>query len=157
MGLRSGRARNQATLFQNDEYTRLLNQLLLLELGTVDLYRRCQQYLVDCGVDTHGDRHRLAAQTLVNLIVANRGIPNREGTALPAEISILAFRVCHHFSDRVATQTARRICLTMEKLLRRRYHAAINQAPLRDRGYLKHLIHLTKIHIDQLEAERSLM
>ncbi|MFW7379417.1 MAG: hypothetical protein ACOH5I_11455 [Oligoflexus sp.] len=153
LGFKASRSARYASVFKDSDYTRALNHLLQLELGTVALYRHCYRSwpaaLQDLRID---EQHQSAARHLVNLIVANRGIPNKDGVALPAEISILISRLTLHFGHRIRQQASRRVCMQMEKMLRRRYHAALDLAPQRDHSCLVHLIYCTKKNMEQIEA-----
>jgi hypothetical protein len=151
LSFKPSRSIGNTTLFHDDEYTRLLNHLLALELGTVDLYRRCHVKFYQVDITRLEQAHQTAAKNLVNLIVANRGIPKKAGLALPTEISIFATRVTNRLGERVAFQTSRKICLGLERYLRRKYHSALEVAPCRDYAVLNHLIHTTKSHILLLE------
>lgn len=153
LGFKASRSARCASVFQDTDYIRALNHLLQLELGTVALYRHCYRSWPAATQDLHIDEHhQKAARHLVNLIVANRGIPDKDGVALPAEISIIISRLTHHFGHRIGLQASRRVCLQMEKMLRRRYHATLDLAPQRDHSLLVHLIYCTKKNLEQLEA-----
>lgn len=155
LGLQQGQTSCSSTLFNENDYTRTLNQLLLLELGIIDLYSRSPIYFSPHDLDFYEHSHRRAAQTLVNLIIANRGIPKKEGVAIVTELSIFASRLSNHFGRRLARQTAFSLCLQMEKLLSRRYLALIEQAPLRDHEQLSQLNQMTRHNIDRLSIGRQ--
>lgn len=152
ISFKPSRSLRQASIFQENDYIRALNQLLQLELGTIALYRRCFDRWIDANELRFAESHQHAAKNLVNLIVANRGIPDKDRLALPAEISIFVTRLSLHLGSKIGHETARRVCLRMEKMLRRRYHAVLDLAPARDHSCLIHLIYNTKKNIERLEA-----
>lgn len=152
LGFRAGRTLPQASMFQENDYTRALNQLLQLELGSVALYRHCFGRWKDCPESNSDQAHQEAARHLINLVIANRGIPDKDGMALPAEISILVTRFTMRFGHKFGHQASRKVCIQMEKMLRRRYHAALEMAPQRDHHCLLHLIYCTKKNLELLES-----
>ena len=149
---RSSRPLSPAALFDNSPYIRLLNQLLQLELGSIQLYSLCREGLVDCQLETLLENHRQQSKNLVNMIVTNRGIPSRDGFSLSSELSLMASRIGRHFPSRIARHTTLVSCIQLEKTLRRRYHQALSQAPYRDRMLLSEHTRRTKSHIEYLSS-----
>jgi len=152
LGFKASRSVRQVSMFQGNDYTKALNQLLQLELGTVALYHHCFIRWKDSPESCYGESHQEAARSLVNLIIANRGIPDKDGMAFPAEISIIIARLTMRLGQKFGQQTARKVCMQMEKMLRRRYHAALDMAPHRDHHCLLHLIYNTKKNLELLES-----
>jgi bacterioferritin (cytochrome b1) len=152
---RSGRTLSSAALFENNHYVRLLNQLLQLELGSIELYARCRDELADCQLEGLLDTHRQQSKNLVNMIVTNRGIPSRDGFSFSSELSLMASRIGRHFPERLARHTTLVSCLQLEKTLRRRYHQALAEAPYRDRALLNEHTRRTKSHIEYLSSVQA--
>ncbi len=131
------RATSYSTLFENNSYLRLLNKLLQLELQLVELYKRAEAcYDSEQAMDIR-ESHRLQARNLVNLIVYNRGIPEEKGFSLTPEIGMLAHGLGRHLGRSMAQRTSRMTCLHLERMLQRRYNAAIAEAPYADRSILQ--------------------
>ncbi len=144
-----------STLFENNHYLRMLNKLLQLELGSIELYKRCSQCLRIDNVDSLINAHRQQAKNLVNLIVYNRGIPEKNGFALSPEIGMLAHGLGKQFGRSWAFRTSRMTCLHVERLLKRRYQAALAEAPYADRGILVDHAKRSGYHIEFLAASRN--
>ena len=126
MTLRLARSQSipYATLFDSNSYLRLLNQLLLMELGAVELYQRCAVALPLVDSDQFVLNHQQQAQTLTVMIISNRGIPDREKFSFPSEISLFASKISRHLPDNMARRTSLTSCIQLEKVLRRRYFQA---------------------------------
>ena len=144
------RALPRVTLYSDNEYTRFLNQILALELGATHLYQLCNKKHVASWEPILYPKHLESSKQINHLIILNRGIPNRDGTALTAEVSMMLTRLTIHISDRLAKQTAKRVALTLERTLRRRYHRALELAPFRDRETLNQLLWQTRENLRQL-------
>ena len=143
-----------STLFENNHYLRLLNKLLQLELGSIELYRRCSECLRFAGVESIVDAHRQQAKNLVNLIVYNRGIPDKNGFSLSPEIGILAHGLGRHLGQSWAYRTSHVTCLHLERMLERRYQAAVAEAPYGDRDILNDHAKRSGNHIELLANSR---
>jgi hypothetical protein len=139
-----------STLFENNSYLRMLNKILQLELGSVEMYRRCIQCLGMQDVDATIEAHRQQAKNLVNLIVYNRGIPEEKGFSLSPEIGMLAHGLGRHLGKTWAHRTSHVTCLHLERMLQRRYTAALSQAPYADRAILQDHAKRTSKHIQWL-------
>lgn len=150
-----GRAVPHSTLFENNSYIRMLNKLLQLELGSIELYRRCSEYLGMENVETIIEAHRQQAKNLVNLIVFNRGVPEERGFTLSPEIGMLAHSVGRQFGAGWAHRTSIMTCLHLERMLQRKYQSAIKEAPYTDRSILQDHVKRTGNHIAWLSATKS--
>lgn len=145
-----------STLFENNSYIRILNKLLQLELGLIDLYGRCRENLGMEHVEITIEGHRQQAKNLVNLIIYNRGIPEEAGFSLSPEIGILAHGLGRRFGRSWAYRTSHMSCLHLERILQRRYISALREAPYSDRGILedhakrtsRHIACLTDVEVD---------
>ncbi len=142
----------QVTLFENNSYVRLLNLLLQMELGCIELYQTCSTELNNYRLLDIIDCHRLQAKSLVNLIISNRGIPEHKGFAFSSELSLMASRIGRRLPHTLARRTSVASCLQLEKSLRRRYRQALAIAPYRDRIELNAHILSTRQHINHLQT-----
>ncbi len=142
-------------LYSDNEYTRFLNQILALELGATHLFQLCNQRHVASWDTCLYEDHLSSAKEINRLIILNRGIPNQDGMALSAEVSMMLTRLSSHLSDRLARQTARKLAVTLERILRRRYHKAIQLAPFRDRETLNHLLGKTRSNLRRLTLDAT--
>lgn len=126
LGVRSGPlfGRPGATLFRDDRFIRILNQLLQTELGAAQTYRLLARNGISLGHDLY-DSHRYAARQLVNLIVANRGLPEENSLSLPAELSAALVRISRLMPGRMGQKAAVSGCEAVESWLLERYRAAI--------------------------------
>lgn len=149
------RSISYASLFENNHYIRLLNQLLQLELGSIELYMSCQRELAEFKLENLAEGHRRQAKNLVNMIINNRGIPLKSGFAFSSELSLIASRIGRHLPSSVARRTCLTSCIQLEKAIRRRYHQALSEAPYRDRELLSEHIRRTKFNLDHLLEVRS--
>ncbi len=149
------RSISYASLFENNHYIRLLNQLLQLELGSIELYAGCRHELSDCQLENLAEAHRKQAKNLVNMIINNRGIPLKKGFAFSSELSLMAFRIGRHLPLSVARRACLSSCIQLEKSMRRRYHQALAEAPYRDRELLSEHVRRTKCNLDYLEELRA--
>lgn len=144
-----------STLFENNSYLRLLNKILQLELSLIEMYRRCDESLAIDNVEGTIETHRQHAKNLVNLIVYNRGIPEEKGFSLTPEISRIANDLGRHLGKTWAQRTSHVTCLHLERMLQRRYTAALAEAPYADRGILQDHIQRTGNHIVWLTATKD--
>lgn len=149
------RAVPYSTLFENNSYLRMLNKLLQLELGSIEMYRRCSECLGMENVETTIEAHRQQAKNLVNLIVFNRGVPEEKGFSLSPEIGMLAHSLGRQLGRSWAHRTSHVTCLHLERMLQRRYRAALAEAPYTDRGILQDHAKRTGNHIAWLTASRN--
>ncbi len=138
------------SLFENNNYIRLLNQMLLMELGAVELYQRCALVMSGIDADCFAAEHQMHAQGLTSMIISNRGIPDKEKFSFPSEISLFAYRLGRVLPDNMARKTNLTNCVRLEKSLRRRYHLALNAAPYRDRAALHEHLRCIKGHLSLL-------
>jgi bacterioferritin (cytochrome b1) len=145
-----------STLFENNSYLRMLNKLLQLELGSIEMYRRCSGCLQieDQSIIDVIEAHRQQAKNLVNLIVYNRGIPEEKGFSLSPEIGMIAHGLGRHLGRSWAYRTSHGACLHIERMLERKYAAALAEAPYGDRGILNDHAKRTSNHIDWLATAR---
>ncbi|MBC7531907.1 MAG: hypothetical protein H7318_10035 [Oligoflexus sp.] len=145
-----------STLFENNNYLRMLNKLLQLELGAIEMYRRCAECLQieDEAVAGVIEAHRQQAKNLVNLIVYNRGIPDKKGFSLSPEIGMIAHGLGRHLGRQWAYRTSHGACLHIERMLERKYAAAVAEAPYGDRGILNDHTKRTGNHIEWLVSAR---
>ncbi|MBC7661522.1 MAG: hypothetical protein H7249_17635 [Chitinophagaceae bacterium] len=151
-----GRTIPYSTLFENNSYLRMLNKLLQLELGSIEMYRRCSECLcMEGGADTIIEAHRQQAKNLVNLIVFNRGIPEEKGFSISPEIGMIAHGLGRHLGKSWAYRTSHATCLHLERMLQRRYNAALLDAPYGDRGILNDHAKRTGNHIEWLASLRT--
>lgn len=146
----SGRNLTGTTLFENNSYLRILNQTMLMELGAVELYQACETFMEGSSLEEIACLHNKNARSLQSLIVSNRGIPDKEKFSFPSEISLFAHRIGRHLPELMAKRTSYTSCLRLEKSLRRRYHSALLEAPLRDRGLLQDHLRSIKTQIECL-------
>ncbi len=146
---RSGYA-PRAAFYEDNGYLRLLNQILQLELGSVELYRKCGSKLDVDQAETFAEEHRLQARAINSMILSHRGIPSHNGFAFSSEISLLTTRISRHFPEDFARRTTRASCLQVEKSLRRRYKQALDAAPYRDRMQLTEHVQCIHQHISHL-------
>lgn len=144
-----------STLFENNSYLRMLNKLLQLELGAIEMYSRCRDCLDSDQVEATIETHRQQAKNLVNLIVYNRGIPEERGFSLSPEIGFLAHELGRRFGRSWAQRTSHMTCLHLERMLERRYASALSEAPYPDRGILQDHAKRTGNHIAWLTEARS--
>lgn len=150
-----------STLFENNSYLRMLNKILQLELGSIEMYSRCINCLGVEDVEATIEAHRQQAKNLVNLIVYNRGIPEEKGFSLSPEIGMLAHGLGRHLGKAWAHRTSHVTCLHLERMLQRRYTAALSEAPYADRAILqdhakrtgKHIAWLTEAKDDSSESD----
>ncbi len=149
---RSG-SMSQVSLFETSDYIRLLNQLLLMELGAVELYQRCALVIPSINSACIAGEHQMHAQKLTSMIISNRGIPDKEKFSFPSEISLFTSRIGRHLPDNMARRTSLTSCVRLEKSLRRRYHLAFNEAPYRDRAQLQEHLRCIKAHLELLMPE----
>ncbi len=150
-----GRVTSYSTLFENNSYLRLLNKLLQLELSLVEMYKRCEGSFSESEMLLAQESHRLQARNLVNLIVYNRGIPEEKGFSITPEISRLAHGLGRHLGRSLAHRTSRMTCLHLERMLQRRYNAAIAEAPYSDRSILQDHLKRGSKNIAWLQSEES--
>lgn len=141
-----------ASLFENNNYLRLLNQLLLMELGAAELYQKCSPSIQIIDREQAILKHQQHARSLTLMIISNRGIPDRDKFSFSSEISLLASRIGRHLPNNMARRTSLTSCLQLEKALDRRYQQAIQEAPYRDRAALAEHSHSIQGHIASLQA-----
>ena len=145
-----------STLFENNTYLRMLNKLLQLELGSIEMYIRCSECLcIEGGAEVIIEAHRQQAKNLVNLIVYNRGIPEKKGFSISPEIGMIAHGLGRHLGRSWAYRTGHATCLHLERMLQRRYTAALSEAPYGDRGILNDHAKRTGNHIEWLARPRN--
>ncbi len=146
-----------STLFENNTYLRMLNKLLQLELGSIEMYRRCSECLQMEGESVAQviEAHRQQAKNIVNLIVYNRGIPEKKGFSLSPEIGMIAHELGRHLGRSWAYRTSYGACLHLERMLQRKYAAALTEAPYGDRGILNDHVKRTGNHIEWLATSRA--
>lgn len=152
LGLRRKKYRSPFGVFRNNEYIKKLNYQLALELGVIDLYSRLHHPNWKPVYDKCMENHQEIASILVNLIMGNHGIPNKDATTLPTELSLIANRLGQQLGSVVGAKTSSRICLTMEQSLRKRYCELIEIAPLRDKTSLNQVLLFTKANLISLYA-----
>ncbi len=150
--LRFPRSRSMpnVSLFENNNYIRLLNQTLLMELGAVELYQHCALSIPSIDAGRFATEHQNHAQALTVMIISNRGIPDKEKFSFPSEISLFASRIGRHLPEYMARRTNLTSCIRLEKALRRRYYLALTEAPYRDRAQLHEHVRCIKAHLDLL-------
>lgn len=143
-----------ASLYDNNSYLRLLNRLLLMELGATKLYLSPSPFIPLKNAEQFALDHKSQAQTLSTMIIHNRGIPDCEKFSFPSEISLLASKLGRHLPHNIARRTDLVSCLQLEKTLHRRYYQTLSQAPGRDRSTLNEQLRSIKNHIDILQNIR---
>ena len=151
--LPGSRVQAHSTLFDPNTYLKQLNKLLIMELSAIDLYRRCQHALPEQA--SFLEAHQQHAKMLVNLIIYNRGIPEKSGFLLSPELSILASRVTRHLGKGLARRTGLASCLFLETRLIRLYEEVMREAPYRDRVILRENEKRTRQLIARLSPSRS--
>lgn len=139
-----------ATFFENNHYIRTLNKILQLELGCIELYKKCAETLQIPDCEELIRIHQCQAKSLVNLIVNNRGIPDQKGFSLPPEIGLIASGLGRRLWHSMAFRTNKASCLHLERLLIRRYQQALGVAPYGDRFILDEHISATNKVIEQI-------
>lgn len=144
------------SLFQNNQYVRLLNLILQLELGCIELYQNCREELENYALTGMIECHQQQAKSLVTMIITNRGIPAQKGFAFSSELSLIASRIARRLPQTIARRTSVASSLQLERTLRRRYYQALSMAPYRDRIELNSHIRATKLHIEHLQKNTNL-
>ena len=146
------RSVSNVSLFDNNDYIRLLNQAFLMELGAMELYQRGRPGIPGCDAERFACEHQIHAQALTVMIISNRGIPDKEKFSFPSEISLIASRIGRHLPEYMARKTNLTSCIRLEKALRRRYYLALNEAPYRDRAQLHEHVRCVKAHLEALHS-----
>lgn len=90
------------------------------------------------------ENHRESGRLLRNLIILNRGIPDCDGIAMPAELSLLAGKLGLQLGSTFGQATSIKLAIRLEHLLRRRYISLLESAPRKDRIHLEELLYIAK-------------
>ena len=134
-------------MYHESEYLRILNSMLSLELGTVDLYGSCKNLPTSDIFIKSFENHLDNVDQLRALIVSNCGIPDFESTDVSSELCMIARRVGSQFGKTISHVTAVNLCLNRENLLRKKYLEVLSQAPFKDRSKLNSLLLNTKSNL----------
>ncbi len=139
--------------YEDNSYIRLLNQILQMELGSVELYQNCAACLDQGQASSFRDEHQEQAKVIRNMILSNRGLPSLTGFVFSSELSLFTTKISRHLPEDFARRTTRVSCLQVEKSLRRRYKLALDEAPYRDRSQLTEHVQRIHVHIAQLRLD----
>ena len=127
----------------NPNYTKLLDQILRAERGTVRVYELLDPLLK---VNLR-PAHLGAMETLTHLLRSHQSLLPKDGH-WPSDISQLIAKVTVSYSpDWLKSPANRRNCLALERYLEQKYERAYEMAPMCDRLKLYALLKATQRNI----------
>lgn len=140
---------SQATTFRDNDYIHRLNRTLQAEMRAVAAYRSIARHLPEklaIGLELH----ERSARSLVNLIIANRGIPE-DRSALSFGLTRRFIQICARVPGRLTDLATVSTLHKLETHLIECYNKLLTLAPSRDLQALTQLL----LHVERQEAALS--
>jgi hypothetical protein len=138
--------RAQVTTFSDNDYVHRLNRTLQSEMRAVQAYQSAGDHQPDTGAL---EAHQRAGRELVQLVIANRGIPE-DRTALSLGLTRRFIQIATRVPSRIGARVTLNTLHRLETHLLDSYETLIKMAPSRDLGVLSDLLRETERRAEAL-------